>query len=295
MACLEVTEPHDLSATTDRDVSVQDIVPVPDWCLENPDGQTWGVRTGACRVSGLTYTTFRTVNGVKEPTGQADLNVINYSYSATDLEASGHQIEVSAYKGWGDALKASVGGAASGSGKCTRDESTFPAKPIQPMNSWRQGESYFTTTATAAGAIGTCTTKWNLTFTNAPYAPAGTSARAQASGLPGATFQAPLTRTTNQRIIDENRTKACGDAPSIQGKSCDEYPLASTYQGLSAGGERRTFDNCSFNLPQQSGSTGVSVCMIAEGDNNAQGGLHSQFYKRERVLDGAPFRVLVVD
>ncbi|MFI5640126.1 hypothetical protein ACIA8H_22315 [Streptomyces goshikiensis] len=134
-------------------------------------------------------------------------------------------------------------------------------------------ESFYDTTATAAGATGTCETFWYLTFTNAPYSPAVTSrsmkevrcdnatagrplvgcvmpwaasdlvytrtatpeladhvAKAQASGLPSR-----LTRTENQAIIDSNRTQACGSAPSVPNKSCDEYPIASSHQGLSAG------------------------------------------------------------
>jgi hypothetical protein len=214
----------------------------------------------------------------------------------------------------------------------------LPAQSLEPTNSWDAGESYFTTTATASGAIGYCTTTWDLTFTNGDYTPATTYysmddircdnavpgatsvgcvvpwyapavsyslswnptlashvQQAQNSGLPGATFGAPLTRTTDPAIVNENRTKACGDAPSIEGKSCDEYPLASTYQGLSADGERRTFDGCSFDLPRQTGAQGVSVCMINQSDNNAQGGIMSAFYKSERVLDKDAYRVLVVD
>ena len=41
--------------------------------------------------------------------------------------------------------------------------------------------------------------------------------KAQASGLPSR-----LTRTEDQTVIDSNRTKACGSAPSVPGKSCDE-------------------------------------------------------------------------
>ncbi|GHH29554.1 hypothetical protein GCM10018780_87760 [Streptomyces lanatus] len=119
--------------------------------------------------------------------------------------------------------------------------------------------------------------------------------RAQASGLPGATFEAPLTRTTDPAVNQDNRDKACGDAPSVTGKSCDEYPVASSYQGLSAGGTRRTFDGCGFpGIPAGQGPTGVSVCMINATENSSQGGLHSAMYRSERVLDKDPFRVEVI-
>ena len=42
----------------------------------------------------------------------------------------------------------------------------------------------------------------------------------------------PLTRTMNQWLIEHNRDTACPESrPRPQGKSCDEYPFASTYQG----------------------------------------------------------------
>lgn len=117
---------------------------------------------------------------------------------------------------------------------------------------------------------------------------------AQASGLPGASFADPLTRTTDEAVINENRTKACGDAPSVSGKSCDEYPIATSQEGLSAGGTRRTFDDCGFaNIPAEIGPTGVSICMITERDNQSQGGTNSQFFRSERVLQNDPFRVLI--
>lgn len=118
--------------------------------------------------------------------------------------------------------------------------------------------------------------------------------RAQASGLPGATFDAPLTRSTSAAVEARNRALACGDAPSIEGKTCDEYPLATSRNGLSAGGTRRIFDNCGFAPQPGSGPAGASPCMIAASENNAQGGLNTQFYRSERVLDGDPFRVIVI-
>jgi hypothetical protein len=118
--------------------------------------------------------------------------------------------------------------------------------------------------------------------------------RAQASGLPGGpnNAQVPLTRTTNTTIINNNRNRACGDAPSIAGKSCDEYPLASTHQGLNAGGTRRTFSGCSINAPTNvTGPSGASACMITASENNAQGALMAAFYYDWRVLNDDPMRV----
>jgi hypothetical protein len=33
--------------------------------------------------------------------------------------------------------------------------------------------------------------------------------------------------------------------------------------------------------------------MINKGDNDAQGGLNTQFFRRERMLDGDPFQIRI--
>ncbi|WP_455432648.1 NucA/NucB deoxyribonuclease domain-containing protein [Streptomyces roseus] len=94
--------------------------------------------------------------------------------------------------------------------------------------------------------------------------------------------------------MDSNRTKACGSSSSIPGKSCDEYPIASSQQGLNARGARRTHPGCGFTgVPAGTGPVGVSVCMIAVADNSSQGGTNTQFFRRERVLQDDPFNVVV--
>jgi hypothetical protein len=119
-------------------------------------------------------------------------------------------------------------------------------------------------------------------------------ARAQGSGLPGATFAAPLFRSTNAAFTTQNRNLACGDAPSIAGRSCDEYPLASTYNGLAFGGSRRTFAGCNINAPTGTGPSGASACMITDSENSAQGAIMAAFYYDERVLDFDPYLVAIV-
>jgi len=76
--------------------------------------------------------------------------------------------------------------------------------------------------------------------------------------------------------------------------SCDEYPIARSKEGLSAGGTRRTCDGCQIpNVSADTGPTGVSVCMITATENNAQGGLNTQFFRAERVLQDDRFKVTV--
>lgn len=114
-------------------------------------------------------------------------------------------------------------------------------------------------------------------------------ARAQGSGLPGATFANPLNRTSDPNRINTNRNLACGDAPSIPNMSCDEYPLATTYQGLASGGTRRTFSGCNINAPTGvTGPAGASACMIIESDNFGQGGVMAVSTTTTAFLKGIP-------
>ncbi|MFI5865840.1 hypothetical protein [Streptomyces sp. NPDC051546] len=297
-----------------------------------------GTRQEICLVRGLDYTTYRTVNGVREITGNAKMNVLNYSYSSLTLPTFANQIETSVYNAWGDAIKASISGTSTASGACKLDESTFQPQKIAPLNSWKLGESFYTTTATEDGAIGKCQTKWSLELTNPGYTstkndyvlnefrcdnavggnPRSTGCvvpwypstmvyskaaapelashitRAQNSGLPGATV--PLTRTTSSTVEVKNRSLACPtNETRPAGKSCDEYPLASTHQGLAiGGGERRTFSGCSISgVPSGTGAKGVSACMIKVEDQSYQGGVTSKFYQRQRVLNADPFLVRI--
>lgn len=117
------------------------------------------------------------------------------------------------------------------------------------------------------------------------------------SGLPGANLGAssvPLHRLTDPALRDANRNKACPQSlPRPTGKSCDEYPFASTYEGASTGGGTgRTFNWCSITtLPTGiTGPTGYSACMIDEVQNSgACNLLNSQLYSPQRVLDGDAF------
>ncbi len=335
-SCLEPVKDGD-KLSLSREVGTKTIQSLPQWCYDNAyKGQIFATRFEACEISGVRYVTYIRNSGGITITGWVDMHVLNFAYTFKDLASWGHQIELIPYDGSGDALAASVSGGMTVSGWCSVSSSSFPPQPVQPFDTRRSGEAYLATTATAVGAIGSCTTKWTITASHPNYpsaqaaypmtdircdnATGGTSsigcvvpwypsaavysqeaypeltshvARAQASGLKGGSFASTLTRTTDQTIVDRNRDLACGDAPSIEAKSCDEYPPAQAKEGLSSGGTRRTFDNCSFNLPPGAGPDGVSVCMIKATENNAQGGIHAQFFKRERVLDGDPWRVLI--
>lgn len=341
---VSVSQQHDGTAPQDvgpfsQDASTASSVPIPEWCTSST---TIGTRTGACRNSQLVLTAQLTnSSGTVTITGQLFMNRWDHTYAATDIATFAHQSGVSSYDGWGDALNASVSGSAHQVQDCTTTSSSFPLQQVLPHHNIRKGEAFFATTATAIGAVGFCTTTWDLVFSVPGYASAtapksmndircdnavgpngfrprtigcvvywyasaaGYSqskyptlalhvSRAQGSGLPGVTFAAPLNRTTDAARIDLNRQLACGDAPSIPGFQCDEYPLASSAQGLAAGGSRRSFPGCLIDAPSGSGPSGASACMIEASENNAQGGIMAAFYYDWRVLDSDPYRVLVV-
>src|SRR5262249_60791508 len=108
------------------------------------------------------------------------------------------------------------------------------------------------------------------------------------SGLPSL-----LTRLTDPGLIEANRATACPDSyPRPDGKSCDEYPFASTYQGAAfIGGGPRTFDWCQVDIgqPGSTGGSAHSVCMIDADQNSGGGRALGAFYGDNRVIDHDAF------
>ena len=85
----------------------------------------------------------------------------------------------------------------------------------------------------------------------------------------------PLTRDATPGDDTRNRNVACAGVTLLTGQSCDEFPLATTYQGAFF----------------QSDYSAVAVPSTA---NSSQGGLTSAFNKSNRVIDDDPFYVNVV-
>ncbi len=116
------------------------------------------------------------------------------------------------------------------------------------------------------------------------------------SGLPGAYPNgSPLFRLTDATLIEKNRDTACKKSYfRPPGKTCDEYPFASTREGAyTGGGSPRTFDWCQIpKVPQGiTGPDGYSVCMI-DATQNTNGGLALlSFYRDNRVLSWDAFHV----
>lgn len=123
---------------------------------------------------------------------------------------------------------------------------------------------------------------------------------AELSGLPGSWYSgAPLHRLTDPVLGNLNRNTAC--SPTLvrpAGKSCDEYPFRSTWEGaFTGGGSGRTFDWCQMpTLPTGiTGSAGYSACMIDETENTDAGlMLQNDLYVPYRVLEGDAFYTTVM-
>ena len=84
-----------------------------------------------------------------------------------------------------------------------------------------------------------------------------------------------LSRTVNKTLIDANRDTACPKSiPRPAGKSCDEYPFASTNQGA--------FKNPDF-----------SCHMVPEAQNRNEGRYRQSWYNSVRLFQGDKFWVKV--
>lgn len=117
----------------------------------------------------------------------------------------------------------------------------------------------------------------------------------------------PLTRTTNQTLIDANRTAMCGDGTFVNlypGDSCEEYPYASTLQsggnngltGAQCAQVEAVYTNNQWFIATLSTVTGNEGCVRGHADvtsQNSQGGVLSSFYQQYRVLDGDDYWVAV--
>ncbi|MEU1853720.1 NucA/NucB deoxyribonuclease domain-containing protein [Streptomyces sp. NPDC019990] len=100
---------------------------------------------------------------------------------------------------------------------------------------------------------------------------------AQATGLPGKYGTTNyLTRLTDRKKIKDNREKACPSSlERPPGKSCDEYPFASTWQGAKhSGGD-------------------FSRRMVNARQNTDAGKTLKGFYTYSRVLEGDRFLVWI--
>lgn len=86
-----------------------------------------------------------------------------------------------------------------------------------------------------------------------------------------------LTRTTSQSVIDANRRTACPSNTADDVGTCDEFSLASTYQGAS-----------------RVAANNYSTRTVSAESNNSQGGIMSSYYTSQRILDGDRFALTAI-
>jgi hypothetical protein len=126
---------------------------------------------------------------------------------------------------------------------------------------------------------------------------------AQRSGLPGAYPRGKvLTRLTDSKLAGKNRSRSCPKSIKKykpRGKTCDEYPFASTRQGpyVAKKTNPRTFEWCSLPADSDDGPNGYSRCYI-NGKQNSEGGtqlgiFYGAYTGGARVLSGDAFRVQI--
>ena len=84
-----------------------------------------------------------------------------------------------------------------------------------------------------------------------------------------------LARDMNPADNTANNRAACGSVTPPPGSNCDEFPMASTYEGAA------------FN-------TDYSTTIVPASANSSQGGILSNFYSSNRVIDNDLFMVLSV-
>ncbi|TDB73610.1 hypothetical protein [Micromonospora sp. KC723] len=332
------------------DMKASDILPIPQYCLENEIQYWYGNREEACAIVGVLVNVTSLPNN--QIIGQMFLNEYRYAYGSSTYPTVAYQLQVSMYHGWGQIAGTTVSGVSQCTGACTYVSSDFPIQPVV-KDTYPGGEAYFRTTATEAGAIGNMDAVFKYRFYNPSWGGSGGSTgeltasyptvrcdnrvpgtsiagcvfrdwpgvyaysltgpyaelakhihEAQQAGLPGAypgtgPNSTPLKRLIFPREQQANRLKACPTAwPRPATKSCDEYPMASTYQGAhTGGGTGRTFSWCSVSaLPTGvTGPSGWSSCMIDQ-DHNSLGGsdLDTYLYRDQRILDSDPFYIQIV-
>lgn len=321
-------------ASTSTTATLAAVSPIPPWCVSGYHA----TRSKACAVGLLDLESWSYVYGVLQLTGKASLKWFDASYTSYVLPSWSAHMQLNVLSVTGTAAGAILGGEYAASGACF--PVGLPILRTQPVVALGtiNFDATYRTTATAIGAIGKCKTTWNLqavvgalTATDSinmnavrcdnatggnprkigcsmPFIAANLVydynvmpqivrhvQRATASGLP-----VRLTRLSSKALADSNRALACKGAPSIALYSCDEYPFASTYQGLRMTGlpstSRRTFEGCRMPLPiGVSGRTGVSACMVLATEQNAQGGYNRAFNYRYRVLDLDPFKMVLTN
>lgn len=139
---------------------------------------------------------------------------------------------------------------------------------------------------------------FEISLTGPDYEVAEHIQNAQAVGIGtpiGSPDAAQFFHTSDQATIDANRAVACPTSlPRPTGKSCDEFPFASTVYGAAffGAGAGTTFPGCGISDPGTT-TPSWSHCMVDAAQNSHAGSLTGAFYYKNRVSYASGFNVAV--
>jgi hypothetical protein len=264
-------------------------------------------RTGGCGIFGGFLTVTRTVNGVTTVVGTMDFVVYRFVYMAqSSTTAWASQIQVSPTIVIGESgFSWPVTAGDQGTG--TPSWTVF-FKPPTTQNTasltWGSAPTVRCDQALPGSASIGCVVPAVPADIYYDYSELPEYGRhlldAEFSGLPGSRYSgAPLHRQTDQNLIAANRNTACPTTlPRPTGKSCDEYPVASTREGGVHGWRDRADLHLVSDLDlsgRYHWAQGYSACMIDTDENSTAGSrLNKNLYVPLRVLDGDAFYASVI-
>jgi hypothetical protein len=137
------------------------IQPLPSWCYDHAFSGWWMTRTDACEIGDWILTITDVSSGTT--IGQISFLEISYSYTSPTISTWAQQLQIAMYSGWGATAGTMVQGEAVCG--CTQISSNFPPQTVDTATT-DNGESFFNSTATAPGAIGSSATSFGWWFTN---------------------------------------------------------------------------------------------------------------------------------
>jgi hypothetical protein len=159
MACVDTTAPNTAPA---KGVHAS-VLPAPDWCGR---GQWLVDRTDACTVYGWTLNVYQIDSeGNRTTIGQMTGNEVDYAYTSVDAGNFAFQVSIQPLGGWGAIGGTSATGAAACAGACTLSSYNFPTQAVT-INAMINGDSFYNTTATTPGAVGTANSAYAWRFSN---------------------------------------------------------------------------------------------------------------------------------
>jgi hypothetical protein len=161
--CITSAPPPKASVLTG--IGVQDLIPLPQFCIDHAFDGWWMNRTQACAIASKTVVVIEMPSGL--PVGTLQFLELNFSYTSGSIATWAQQIELSPFSGTG--LGLAPGTLATGFATCRQscvlNSSSFPPQAAT-VGRDAEGEAFFDTTATTVGVVGDAFTTFTYTFTN---------------------------------------------------------------------------------------------------------------------------------